>query len=101
MAEPTLSPEVQQKIRLAVKKYLKSNGLTEPDLAQLMGLRPQSVINYLSTANITPKTVKKMAEALNYPYELLLRGEFYLGPNRIDDLERRIEVLERMMGIKE
>lgn len=89
-----LDAAMQQSIRIAVKKYLLANKLTEHRLAEMMGLKPQTVINYLSSADITPKTVKKISDALGYPYGLLIQGEYWEGETKMQELERRIKALE-------
>lgn len=94
MPDNPLDAATQQKIRIAVKKYLQANKLNEPKLAEMMGLRPQTVINYLSTADITPKTVRKISDALGYPYDLLIHGEYWEGETKMKELERRIRALE-------
>lgn len=89
-----LDSETQRRIRICVSKYLQLNGIEAAELAERMGIKRQSVLNYLSTATLTPRTIQKISEALRYPYELLIRGEEYYGTNRMDDLERRIKAIE-------
>lgn len=97
MPENPLDAAMQQKIRIAVKKYLQANKLNEPRLAEMMGLKPQTVTNYLSSAAITPKTVKKISDALGYPYDLLIQGEYWEGETKMQELERRIKALEEFV----
>ena len=94
MPKNPLDAAMQLKIRIAVKKYLQANKLNELRLAEMMGLKPQTVINYLSSADISPKTVKKISEALGYPYDLLIQGEYWEGETKMKELERRIKALE-------
>lgn len=97
MPRNPLDAVMQQNIRIAIKKYLHTNKLSEPELAKMMGLRPQTIINYLSKTDITPKTVKKISDALNYPYDLLIQGEYWEGETKMQELERRIKALENLV----
>lgn len=100
MSENPLDATRQQNIRIAIKKYLHANKLSETKLAEIMGLKPQTVINYLSSADITPKTVRKFSDALDYPYDLLIAGEYWEGETKMQELERRIRAIEDFLGFK-
>ena len=86
--------ELQDKIRICIKKFLAAHGMTDADLAERMGVSLQTVRNYLSSSKLTLRTVKRMSEALSYPYSLLSKGELYLGETKIQELERRIKAIE-------
>lgn len=89
-----LDGELQDKIRSCIKKYLVAHGMTDADLAGKMGISLQTVRNYLSTCNLTSRTVMRISDALSYPYSLLQKGELYLGETKIQELERRIKAIE-------
>ena len=86
--------ELQDKIRGCVKKFGSAHGMTDADLAEKMGVSLQTVRNYLSSSKLTLRTVKRMSEALSYPYSLLSKGDLYLGETKIQELERRIKAIE-------
>ena len=94
MPKNPLDAATQQKIRIVVKRYLQANKLSERELAEMMGLRPQTITNYLSRTDITPKTVRKISDALRYPYDFLIHGEYWEGETRMQELERLIKALE-------
>lgn len=94
MTENQINPLTQNKIRTVVKKYLQANNLSETDLAEMMGLRPQTVKNYLYNTAISVKTVRNISRALEYPYDLLIQGEYWESETKIQELERRIKALE-------
>ena len=71
------------------------------DLAEKLGLNVQTVNNYMSTKPMSAKTVGRIAAALEYPLELLLRGERYYGPAAYEALEERIRKLEEIVFQKQ
>ena len=77
---------------------MQAKRLTYQDLADKMGLSLQTVNNYMSTKPLTEKTIGKFATALDYPLDLLLRGERYFGPETYADLEARIRRLEDILA---
>lgn len=94
MQDNPLDIERQRAIRIAVKKYLQANNISAAGLAGLMGLKTQTVVNYLSKAEISPRTVKKMSDALNYPYDMMIQGLYWEGESKMQELERRIKAIE-------
>ena len=88
-------------VRDCIKSYLNSKGLTYRDLAEKLGLNVQTVNNYMSTKPMSAKTVGRIAAALEYPLELLLRGERYYGPAAYEALEERIRKLEEIVFQKQ
>ena len=83
-----------QRIRDCVKSYLKSRGMTYRELAERMQLTERTVTNYLSSIPMSAKTVRRISEALDYPYDLLIRGEQYVDPKTREGLEERLRKLE-------
>lgn len=95
-------PDISQNaVRDCIKSYLNSKGLTYRDLAEKLGLNVQTVNNYMSTKPMSAKTVGRIAAALEYPLELLLRGERYYGPAAYEALEERIRKLEEIVFQKQ
>lgn len=95
-------PDISQNaVRDCIKSYLNSKGLTYRDLAEKLGLNIQTVNNYMSTKPMSAKTVGRIAAALEYPLELLLRGERYYGPAAYEALEERIRKLEEIVFQKQ
>lgn len=47
-----------------VRARLKAHGLTQTDLAHLMGVTPQAVQKLLATSNPWLETIERVAEAL-------------------------------------
>ena len=82
------------KIRECVKAYLKVKGYTYKDLANRIQLTERTVTNYLSTVRMSARTVKKISEALDYPFELLIRGEQYYGPDILARWEEKFQQLQ-------
>lgn len=89
----------QNEVRNCIKSYMQAQKLTYQDLADRMGLSLQTVNNYMSTKALTEKTVGKFAAALEYPLDLLLRGERYFGPDTYADFETRLKKLEEEVRI--
>ena len=87
----------QNEVRNCIKAFMQAEGLTYQDLADRMQLSLQTVNNYMSTSPLTERTVGRIAKALNYPVELLMRGERYFGPNTYMDLEARIRKIEAIL----
>lgn len=87
----------QEAVRNCIKAYLQANGLTNKDLADRLGITLPSLNNYMSTKPLSEKTIGKIASALNYPYDLLIRGERYLGTNAYQKLEERVRRLEEIV----
>ena len=85
----------QDTVRDCIKSYLLSKGLSYQDLADRLNLKIQTVNNYMSTKPMSQKTIGKIATALDYPRELLIRGERYYGPDAYLELEKRVRELER------
>lgn len=83
----------QKEIRGCVKTHLKAKGMTYKDLADRMLLSERTVTNYLSTVRMSARTVKKISEALDYPFELLIRGEQYYGPDILARWEEKFQQL--------
>ncbi len=91
-------PNIDQRaVRDCIKSFLQTKGLSYQDLADRLNLKIQTVNNYMSTKPISPKTLGKIAKALDYPEELLLRGERYYGPDAYAELEKRVQELERIV----
>lgn len=96
-----LDADLQAKIRSCIKAFLNSRGMTEADLAEKMGLKVQTVWNYLARTELTAKTVKKFSDALSYPYDLLIEGEPYAETARLQDLEKRVSEAEKRLDFLE
>ena len=95
MSEQPLTSERQSQIRDCIRAYITAKGITKEELAHSMGYSSaQTVHNYLSTKPLSERTIKKFSEALEYPYELLLKGEPYYGPGAYAALEARVAALE-------
>lgn len=86
--------DLQAQIRACIKGFLMSKGLTEVELGARMGLKEQTVRNYLSGTRLSTDTIRKFADVLSYPYELLLKGEPYVEETSLEMLERRVSSLE-------
>ncbi len=87
--------ELQKAIRSCIRAYMKSQNISAEELAVKMNYKnPQAIHNYLSSKALSEKTVQKFAQALEYPYDLLIRGEFYPGPGAFMDLANRVRALE-------
>ena len=84
----------QDAVRNCIKTYLQSQGLTYQNLADRLELSLGTVNNYMATKDISRKTLSRIADALGYPKELLLRGEPYYGPDAYSALEERVRLLE-------
>ena len=82
------------KIRECIKTHLKVKGYTYKELAGKLGITERSMTNYLSTTRMSPKTVRRIAEALDYPYELLVRGEQYYSPDTNAQWQERFQQLQ-------
>lgn len=88
-------PEYSQAaVRDCLKSYMQSKGITYQMLADRLKLSVFTVNNYLSTTPIPAGTLHRIAIALDYPEELLRRGERYYGPDAYAALEARIKKLE-------
>lgn len=96
----TIPTEVQERIRLAVRTYVYSKGISQVELAAKMNIRTQTLYNYLSHGQITDRTVRKLSEALDYPYALLVNGLPYTEESQIDQILRRLQRIEEMLNIK-
>ena len=82
------------KIRECIKTYLKVKGYTYKELANKLDITERSMTNYLSTTRMSPKTVKRIAEAIDYPYELLVQGEQYYSPDTNAQWQARFQQLQ-------
>ena len=90
--------DLQAQIRARIRGFLMSKGLTEVELAARMGLKEQTVRNYLSGSRLSVDTVRKFSDALSYPFELLVKGEPYVEETSIEMLERRVSSLEERLA---
>ena len=52
---------------MIIKEILKERGLTQTDLANLLGVSVQSVRQTLNADSVSTKTLQKIASALNVP----------------------------------
>ena len=85
----------QDAVRNCIKTYLHVNGLSYKDLAEKSGYTLNYVRNSMSNFDITPRSLKRFADALEYPYDMLLRGEQYYGKKgKLEELEERVAKLE-------
>lgn len=85
----------QDAVRTCIKTYLHVNGLSYKDLADKSGYTLSYIGNSMSNFDITTRSLKRFAEALDYPYDMLLRGEQYYGKKgKLEELEERVAKLE-------
>ena len=84
----------QNAVRSCIKTYLHVNGMTYKDLAEKSGYTLNYISNCMSNFDITTKAIKKFSEALDYPYDLLVRGEQFYGTSALQKLEERMRKLE-------
>ena len=93
--ELPFSEQQLSQIRDCIRAYMTARGIAAEDLAPLMGYTSaQTINNYLSTKPISRKNLQKFSQALEYPYDLLVRGEPYYGPGAYAALEARVAALE-------
>ena len=94
MPLPTVYADEQQRIiRATIRWYMDVYSLSNNEVAEKMGIEPQSVRNYLNSAHISRKTLERFAKALDCsPLDLCL-GETY-PPNVISDIKGRLQKLE-------
>lgn len=52
---------------MRIKEVLKEKGITQQDLADMIGVSYQSVKQTLNAASVTTATLEKIATALNVP----------------------------------
>lgn len=88
----------QDAVRSCIKTYLHVNGISHQELADKTGYSVNYINSCLSNLNITTRAIKKFAEALDYPYDLLVAGRQYYGENAIERLEQRIQRLEELVS---
>ena len=75
--------EMTGRIALAIIKVMKQKGLTKKDLANLLGISPQSVSKQLSgNANFTLETMAKYGKILGIRFEV---KPTYMGKGVLDD----------------
>ena len=75
--------EMSAKVALAIIKVMKLQGLTKRDLAQLLGISPQSVCKQLSgNANFTFETLQKYGRALGMKFDFVPQ---YKGRNLFEE----------------
>ena len=84
----------QDAVRDCLKSFMQSKNITYQELADRLKLSVLTVNNYMSTTPIPAGTLHRIAAALEYPEELLRRGERYYGPDAFAALEARIKRLE-------
>ncbi len=70
-----------KRIRECLKAYLKVKGMTYEDVADKLNMSLRTFTNYMCQKNISHNNLKRISEVLDYPYELLIRGEKYIGPD--------------------
>lgn len=63
---------------MIIKEILRERGLTQTDLANLLGVSVQSVRQTLNADSVSTKTLQKIASALNVPLWRL-----FVTPNEI------------------
>ncbi len=91
---PQPNPIPQDKVRNLLRRLMLEKGIDTQELSKKMKLSVGTVANYLSSVEIKPKTARKFADALNYPYDMLIRGESKISRGSYEELERRLDDLE-------
>jgi transcriptional regulator with XRE-family HTH domain len=77
----------------------KAQGLTQVELAELVGVSPRSMQGYENAEVIPYRKMKDLARVLNRPVEWLLHGDEAIAPAdvRLEGIEEKLdEILKKM-----
>lgn len=68
--------------------------LTQKEAANILGLSPQTVCNYVSSGIFSRRTAERWSAVLNIPIETFLNGELPPPPEQYDVIKRDVEALK-------
>lgn len=84
-----------ERVHYAVSQALRRMDLTQKEAANILGLSPQTVCNYVSSGIFSRRTAERWSAVLNIPIETFLNGELPPPPEEYDVVKRDIKMLKR------
>lgn len=83
-----------ERVHYAVSQALRRMDLTQKEAANILGLSPQTVCNYVSSGIFSRRTAERWSAVLNIPIETFLNGELPPPPEQYDVIKRDVEALK-------